>query len=81
MNQQNHTIEPEDLMAFLDGELSPERAAETAAHLEQCEECQIRAAEFREVSKELLAWEVGPGNPAIPATIAEALDQREKKSM
>ncbi len=80
MNQQNHTIEPEELMAYLDGELSPERAADTAAHLNQCKECQSLAAEFGEISRGLLAWEVEAGNSAIPAVIAEALDEREKKT-
>ena len=33
MNQQNHTIEPEELMAYLDGELSLKRAADTAVNV------------------------------------------------
>jgi hypothetical protein len=79
MNKQNHTIEPEELMAYLDGELSPERATQAAAHLEQCKECRSLADEFREVSKGLLVWNVEQGNSAIPAAVAEALSERKQK--
>jgi hypothetical protein len=80
MNQRNHTIEPEELMAYLDGELSPERAAATASHLSQCTECQARAAEFAEISKGLLEWEAEAGNLTLPGVITQALDEREHKS-
>lgn len=79
MNQQNHMVEPEELMAYLDGELPPERAAETAAHLKQCGECRDRAAELDELSKGLLAWEAETRNSAIPNVIVDALDERQQK--
>jgi anti-sigma factor RsiW len=34
-----HPIAQEELMAYLDGELSPDRAATAAGHLEHCREC------------------------------------------
>lgn len=58
MRKTGHPMEPEELMAYLDGELAPARAAETAAHLEQCEECKKMAADLRTVSREMAAWEV-----------------------
>ncbi len=40
MNQILHPIEPEELMAYLDGELTADRASATATHLSECSECQ-----------------------------------------
>jgi len=54
----NHPIEQEELMAYLDGELPVARAAEAAAHLERCGECQRLADDLRSVSRRLTAWEI-----------------------
>jgi len=56
----NHPIEPEELMAYVDGELLPDRAAAAADHLERCRECQRLAADLQSVSHKLMAWEVQP---------------------
>ena len=56
----NHPIEQDELMAYLDGELEARRAAEAAAHLKQCSECQKLAEELQEVSQMLVAWQVEP---------------------
>lgn len=53
-----HAFEPEEIMAYLDGELEPQRAAALAAHLELCADCQAIAAGLRRVSNQLIAWEV-----------------------
>jgi anti-sigma factor RsiW len=45
-------------MAFLDGEISADRASELAQHMQQCGECRELAAGFRNLSRELAAWEV-----------------------
>jgi hypothetical protein len=54
-------------MAYLDGELAPERAAAAAAHLEQCAECRELAASLRSLSRQLPRWEV----EAIPAMVEQ----------
>ena len=74
---QNHPIEQEELMAYLDGELSTDRAAAAVAHLERCSECQRVAAVLREVSQDLMAWEVGSSSSRIEAGISSALESRE----
>ena len=62
-----HPVEPEELMAYLDGELPPARAAEAAEHLESCADCQRLAADLRGVSRQLMAWEVeAPSTLAAP---------------
>jgi len=73
---QNHPFEQEELMAYLDGELSTDRAAAAVAHLEWCPDCQQVAAVLREVSQDLMAWEVGSSSPRIEAGISSALEER-----
>ncbi len=71
----DHLIAPEELMAYLDGELSPDRAAIAAVHLEQCRECQDIAADLQGVSRRLTAWQVdAPGNLA-PDRLSFAIEE------
>jgi hypothetical protein len=53
-----HPVEQEEVMAYLDGELPSDRAVVVAAHLEKCDECQRFVAELRNVSKYLTEWTV-----------------------
>lgn len=77
MNKIMHPIEPEELMAYLDGELSAEQAAATHAHLEECEECKAMVGELRAVSDRLKAWHVLPTDSQIRRDIAGALAEHE----
>src|SRR6202047_4122403 len=80
MNKISHPIEPEELMAYLDGELTADRAAATAAHLGECAECQGLVAELRGVSQNLTVWKDEPPESATPPTIATALAERRLES-
>jgi Domain of unknown function (DUF4349)/Putative zinc-finger len=53
-----HPFELEEVMAYLDGEISADRASEIAQHMQQCGECRELAAGFRNLSRELSAWEI-----------------------
>jgi hypothetical protein len=53
-----HPFELEEVMAYLDGEISADRASEIAQHMQQCAECRELAGSFRNLSHELAAWEV-----------------------
>jgi predicted anti-sigma-YlaC factor YlaD len=66
MNKMVH-LEAEELMAYLDGELSKGRAAAAAAHLGECSECKNLVDGLRAVSQKMQAWEV-----AVPETEAAA---------
>ena len=78
MNKTTHPIEPEELMAYLDGELSNGKAAVAAAHLSECVECRAVVTELRGVSQALKAWDVGlAGSPASTA-ISDALDEQTR---
>lgn len=80
MNKIIHPIEPEELMAYLDGELTADRANATAAHLGECAECQGLVSELRNVSQDLKSWKVEPSDSAIPPAIATALAENRKES-
>lgn len=77
MNKITHPIEPEELMAYLDGELSAERAAVTAAHLGECDECKGVVEGFRTVSRALKTWGAPPPNSPVPDVIVNALGDQE----
>jgi Domain of unknown function (DUF4349)/Putative zinc-finger len=53
MNRTMHEIEPEELMAYLDGELEASRASEVTAHMSACSECASLAVDLQRVSKSL----------------------------
>ena len=58
-----HGVAPEEVMAYLDGELGTEDAVAMAAHLRECAECAALAEELGGVSRELRSWTV-EGAPA-----------------
>jgi len=74
-----HPIETEELMAYLDGELPADRATVAVAHLERCADCQAFAAEVRDVSRQLMAWEVETPHSHISAKIVSELEERDRK--
>ena len=79
MIENNHPIENEELMAYLDDELSPDRAAAAVAHIERCEDCQKLAADLRGVSQNLMAWQVGSADPESMKGVIAALDKGGEK--
>jgi hypothetical protein len=80
MNKISHPIEPEELMAYLDGELTADRAAATAAHLGECAECKGMVAELRSVSQNLNAWKAELAEAQTPPAIANALEENRPVS-
>lgn len=78
MNIGAHTVAPEEIMAFLDGELANDEAQAHAleAHIEQCDECRNVAEKLRATSQSLSAWTV----PAIPKSLDYAISAMGEKS-
>src|SRR6516165_6828988 len=74
-----HPVEPEELMTYLDGEITAVRATAVAEHLERCRECQILRAEFQSMSQSLATWEVEEKEPVLSTEITQALDKRERR--
>ena len=58
MNTTAHRVAPEQVMAFLDGELSAADAQAISAHLDRCAECSALAEQFRSTSLSLSRWNV-----------------------
>lgn len=79
MSSSLHSIDQEELMAYLDGELPVERAALVAAHLEQCAECRVWTAEFRTLSQRLTAWQVEPAPASLAERVSAAIPAGELK--
>ena len=69
-----HAFEPEEVMAYLDGELEPRRATALAAHLQHCAACQEVAQGFRALSEKMLEFEVEPPSVRMNETVLAALD-------
>jgi anti-sigma factor RsiW len=73
MQTVNHPLAPEELMAYLDGELPAGQAVGAAAHLEKCAECRELADGLRGVSQALPAWEVEAAGERVAQSVMEAL--------
>ena len=69
-----HAFDAEEIMAYLDGELEPERAAALATHLVGCGDCQEIAKSFRAVSERMLSFEVQPASVRVSEAVLAALD-------
>jgi hypothetical protein len=54
-----HPVAPEELMAFLDGELSAAQTQSISAHLESCAACQEQVTSLRSTYQCLSNWIVG----------------------
>jgi anti-sigma factor RsiW len=67
MNIITHSVVPERVMAYLDGELSGAEALAVAAHLDQCAECADLAGQFRSTSRSISGWKV----PEAPSSLDE----------
>jgi len=69
MSAELHGFQPEEVMAYLDGEITGERALALADHLQQCAECSALADDFCSLSQQLIAWKIEPSplvdSPAI----------------
>src|SRR5262249_37181214 len=76
MNITAQHVAPEEVMAFLDGELSTAEAKAVSAHIEDCAECAPVAERLRRASQALSAWKV----PAIPAKVEDRLTDLAAKA-
>ncbi len=70
MTTTTHSVAPEDIMAFLDGELSGPEARSVSAHLKDCTQCALVAEQFRATSEMLSRWDVD----AAPAALEDSIE-------
>lgn len=69
-----HAFQPEEVMAYLDGELESARAAALVGHLEHCEECQALVLQFRQLSERLLDFQIDPVPSDLNKPVFAALE-------
>jgi hypothetical protein len=79
MNTAQHPIPPEEIMAHVDGELSPARARSISAHVESCPACQELAASLRNTSKALSNWAVSVPQRPDESSIRAGLEEVRSK--
>ncbi len=71
MNATTHPVAPEELMAFLDGELSADRVQFISTHIETCAECGDVAKSLRITSKALSQWQTNTPRGALDERVIE----------
>ncbi|HWW17591.1 MAG TPA: DUF4349 domain-containing protein [Candidatus Saccharimonadales bacterium] len=78
MSVELHEFRPEEVMAYLDGEIIGERALALADHLEQCTDCSSLADDFCALSQQLVGWKVEPANLEQPSMASMAVSQDDE---
>jgi Domain of unknown function (DUF4349)/Putative zinc-finger len=76
MNTAAHPVVPEEVMALLDGELSPAEAQAISAHLDGCAECSALAEVLRHTSLSLSRWNV----EAVPVKLEDSVTGAEAEA-
>jgi len=69
MNTTPHPVSPDEVMAFLDGELSAADAQAVASHVDHCGECTNLAEQLHSTSRLLSRWNV----QAIPTKLEDSV--------
>jgi len=77
MNTTTHPVAPEEVMAFVDGDLAAERAEFVSSHVGQCEECQKVEESLRNSSLSLASWTVTP----VPSAVADQVIPASAKTL
>ena len=76
MNLTTHPVAPEEIMAWLDGELPNAEARTVATHVDDCAECANFVNQFRSTTQTLSSWTV----PPVPSTLEDAVNDRAVNS-
>ena len=71
-----HPLQPEEVMAYLDGETTAAEARDIGTHLAVCESCQRLAAGLRDGSTRLQAWQIGDPPASLVAPKSRSADPR-----
>lgn len=77
MNNTSHPVAPEEVMAWLDGELPSAEARAVVLHLDNCRVCANLAAQFRDTTQSLSLWSV----PTVPSSLRESVSKLAAKTV
>jgi hypothetical protein len=75
MNTAAHPVAPEEVMAFLDGELPTSEAHSVSEHLKHCADCSSLAARLGETQQRLASWKVEPLPAHVESSIRQSAEQ------
>jgi type IV pilus assembly protein PilA len=79
MSTTTHPFTPEEVMAFVDGELSADRAQCLSAHLDHCADCSKLATDVRGLSREMSSWQVDVVPERLSARATAAAEEKFTK--
>jgi len=73
MNITAHPVAPEEVMAFLDGELSAAEARTVSTHIEHCTDCAKIIERFQSTSRALAEWKVDPVPMKLEGSVRDSI--------
>lgn len=75
MNITAHPVASEEVMAFLDGELSAAEAQTVSTHIEHCTDCAKIVEQFHSTSQSLADWKVDPVPMQLEKSVSDAISK------
>lgn len=73
MNITAHPVAPEEVMAFLDGELSASEAQTVSTHIEHCTDCAKIVEQLQSTSQSLADWTVAPFPTGLEKSVNDSI--------
>ena len=77
MNITAHPVAPEEVMAFLDGELSAAGARTVSTHIEHCSDCAKIVEQLQSTSQALAEWKVDPVPMKLEKSVRDSIARVE----
>jgi hypothetical protein len=77
MNITAHPVAPEEVMAFLDGELSAAEAGTVSTHIEHCTDCAKVVKQLQGTSQALAEWKVDPVPMKLEKSVRDSIAKVE----
>jgi len=73
MNISTHLVAPEEVMAFLDGELSAAKAQTVSTHIAHCTDCVKIVDQLQSTSRSLTEWKVDPVPMRLGKSVSDSI--------
>src|ERR1700730_14835691 len=77
MNITAHRVAPEEVMAFLDGELSAAKAQTVSTHIEHCSDCAKIVEQLQSTSQALADWKVDPVPMKLEKSVSDSIGKAD----
>jgi len=79
MNVATHPVAPEEVMAFLDGELPATQAQSVFDHVKHCADCSNLASQFGDTKLRLASWKVESLPAHVESIVCQCAEQRASR--